>query len=542
MKCKFSFLLILILASVFSLHAQLVLDSTFSSDGIMVDSNTTSTPHIFRYEKMLELGNGSYIASGYNSIHKILPNGGFDASFGSNGSATFPIPSNFVPSAVKGIAKQRDGKLVVLAEVKYLNYVNPFFAVFRYNSNGTIDNSFHGNGFLIDSLGVNSATTPVALAVDTISTEGNDAIYIAGHHGYCTSSGSGGTYCASGFFICKLLSNGNYDPSFHQTGIWQDAFFPVGPGYYYQTNFINSIHILNKSSIILTGYSSSIPYSYYAVKISPTGVCNTTSFGNNGLWRLDDPNNSPNVFVYSKRFGSNRIIMYKNSLYTTDTVHVSYFCMDTSGQTVTSFANNGIGTYSLRVDKSPGVAYANIPTSIDLNNNIYSSFYRKTSTSSYLHILKVNSNGQQDMSFGNGGVLKSEPFTNDYCLNGNMSYDMLFTHDNKLVVSIYKDLYMYSGGGLLRYKGLGAVTFLPTVEALNYSLYASSQTLYIQSQESGLHHVVLFASNGSVVYRGDIMLMADSRTGLSIPNLSTGIYIAQIAANGQTGVQKIMVP
>ena len=541
MNFKFPILLTLLLMNMMSLRAQLTLDSTFSADGIMVDTNTTTTPHIFRYEKMLELGNGSYIASGLGSIHKILPNGGFDASFGSNGSATFPIPSNFVPNSVKAVAKQRDGKLVVLAQITYPNYVNPFFAVFRYNSNGTIDNSFHGTGFLIDSLGLNSATTPVAMALDTISQEGNDQIYIAGHHGYCTSSGSGGTYCASGYFICKLLSNGNYDPTFHQTGIWQGADFPVGPGNYYQTNFINSIHILNKSSIILTGYSSSMPYSYYAVKITPTGTC-MNNFGTNGLWRLDDPNNSPNVFVYSKRLGNDRILLYKNSLYTTDTVHVSYFCLDTSGQTVTSFANNGVGTYSLRVDKGPGVAYANIPTSIDLNNNIYSSFYRKTNTSSYLHILKVKANGQQDMTFGNGGVLQSEPFANDYCLNGNMSYDMLFTKDNKLVVSIYKDLYMYSGGGLLRYKGLGAVTFLPTVEALNYSLYATSQTLYIQSPESGLHHVVVFSSNGSVVYKGDISMMADSRTALSIPNVSAGVYIVQVVANGQSGIQKIMIP
>ncbi|HPI53711.1 MAG TPA: hypothetical protein PLU10_03405 [Chitinophagaceae bacterium] len=542
MNFKFSILVTLLLISVISLHAQLTLDSTFSADGIMVDSNTTTTPHIFRYEKMLELGNGSYIASGLGSIHKILPNGGFDATFGSNGSATFPIPSNFVPSSVKGVAKQRDGKLVVLAEVTYLNYVNPFFAVFRYNSNGTIDNTFHGNGYLIDSLGMNSAATPAALAIDTISYEGNDQIYFAGNHGYCTNSGSGGTYCPAGFFICKLLSNGNYDPSFHQTGIWQGTDFPVGPGSYYATSFINSIHILSKSSIVLTGYSSSsINYSYYAIKITPTGTCNL-NFGNNGLWKLDDPNSSPLTFVYSKRLGSDKLLMYKNSLYTTDTVHVSYFCLDTSGQTVTSFANNGIGTYSMRIYKGPGIAFANIPTSIDLNNNIYSSFYRKTNTTSYLHILKVKANGQQDMAFGNGGILKSEPFANDYCLNGNMSYDMLFTKDNKLVVSIYKDLYMYSGGGLLRYKGLGAVTFLPTVDALNYTIYAAPQTLYIQSPESGLHHVILFASNGSVVYKGDISLLADSRAALSIPNVSAGVYIVQVVANGQSGIQKIMIP
>ncbi len=538
MKTKLYLLLSFLSLCLIQANAQISLDSSFATNGIKIDTNLVTNPAIYRYEKMLELNNGTYIGAGLGSIHKILGNGQFDPTFGSNGSSNFPIPSGFIAGSVNALAKQRDGKIVVLATIYYPNFVNPFFAVFRYQGNGQIDNSFHNNGILIDSLGVGQSTIPATLAIDTISNESADYIYFGGQKGTCTVSGTGGSYCANGFFMCKLTPNGNYDPSFHQTGIWQDYQFPVGSSSPYYTNFVNSIHILSKSSVLITGYSST-DFSYFGIKLDPFGNIKT-SFGNNGLWKLLDPNNSPITFTYSKRLGPQNILFYKNSLYSTDSVHVSYFCMDTSGQTVNSFGTNGIATFSLRIYKGPGIAFANLPTTIDQNKNIYTSFYKKTSTTTYLHILKVKPNGQQDLSFGTNGIYVSEPFSNDYCLNGNMSYDMLCTKDNKLLVSIYKDLYSYSGGGMLRYKGLGTPLFTPSFFQSNVSLNYVNSSIRMQTEETGMHQVLIYSSNGALVYQKSVMLFKGQTQDIQLPYLSKGMYICKAQGSTQYGFCKFI--
>lgn len=538
MKSKLYLLLSFLSLCLIHANAQISLDSSFATHGIKLDSNLVTNYSIYRYEKMLELNNGSYVTAGLGSIHKVLSNGQFDPTFGTNGSSNFPVPAGFIAGSVNALAKQRDGKIVVLATFYYPNYVNPFFAVLRYQSNGQIDNSFHNNGVLIDSLGVNQSTIPAALAIDTISNESADYIYFGGQKGHCTLSGSGGSYCASGFFICKLTPSGNYDPSFHQTGVWQDSQFPVGSSNVYYTNFVNSIHILSKSSVLITGYSSN-DFSYFGIKLYPNGNINTT-FGNNGLWTLLDPNNSPITFTYSKIFGPENILFYKNSLYNSDSVHVSYFCMDTTGHTVNSFGTNGIATFSMRIYKGPGIAFANVPTTIDQNKNIYTSFYKKTNTTTYLHILKVKPNGQQDMSFGTNCIYVSEPFSNDYCLNGNMSYDMLFTKDNKLLVSMYKDLYSHSGGGMFRYKGFGTPLFSPTYFQSNVSLSYYNSSIHLQTEETGMHQITIYSTNGALVFQQSLLLIQGQVQDIQLPTLSKGMYICKAQGGTQYGFCKFI--
>lgn len=104
-----------------SSRAQLILDSTFSQDGMRIDTNAFTAPYPVYYQKIIELPDGSYIGGARRGIHKILINGEKDLTFGSGGSANFPVISGYdydgVP-CVRSLACQRDGKIVVLAQVR----------------------------------------------------------------------------------------------------------------------------------------------------------------------------------------------------------------------------------------------------------------------------------------------------------------------------------------------------------------------------------------------------------------------------------------
>ena len=175
--------------------AQKVLDSTFSNDGMRIDTNTNTAPYPVYYQKIIELPDGSYVGGAHNGIHKVLGNGDKDLSFGVDGSANFPVISGYAYDGipcVKSIARQRDGKIVVLTQVKYTNLVNPYMCLIRYTANGILDNSFHGNGYIVDSLSGHS-TEPWAMAIDTITNGNKDVIYLCGTYGHCVNVPGGGT-------------------------------------------------------------------------------------------------------------------------------------------------------------------------------------------------------------------------------------------------------------------------------------------------------------------------------------------------------------
>ena len=81
-------------------------------------------------------------------IARINANGLPDSTFGNNGMQTGDFNANSYASAV---AIQGDGKIVVAG-----TDINDdtYFAVARYNTDGSPDNTFNGNGVLITDFGV----------------------------------------------------------------------------------------------------------------------------------------------------------------------------------------------------------------------------------------------------------------------------------------------------------------------------------------------------------------------------------------------------
>jgi uncharacterized delta-60 repeat protein len=90
------------------------------------------------------LSNGDIVAAGNFGLVRYLPNGTLDTSFGAGGLAQ--LPPNGIPSFRPGLAVQPDGKYVWAGEATAANGTNGAFAAVRFNANGTVDQAFGTGG------------------------------------------------------------------------------------------------------------------------------------------------------------------------------------------------------------------------------------------------------------------------------------------------------------------------------------------------------------------------------------------------------------
>jgi uncharacterized delta-60 repeat protein len=98
------------------------------------------------------------------AVRRLNTNGTPDGTFGSAGAASTTISGQ--RDSARAVALQSDGKIIVAGQSSNIN-VN--FAVARFNSNGTLDTGFGGNGggkLTIDFFGFTDVAESVAVQPD----------------------------------------------------------------------------------------------------------------------------------------------------------------------------------------------------------------------------------------------------------------------------------------------------------------------------------------------------------------------------------------
>jgi uncharacterized delta-60 repeat protein len=135
----------------------------------------------------------------------LLPAGSLDTSFGREGrlSARYGFESK-----LSSVALQADGKIIVAGATSYLNYRGNF-ALARYNSNGTLDESFAGGGLLITRFeGSSHASSTIAIQPD-------GKIVVTGQ---LTPAYQPGFPLQYDFVVLRFNSDGLPDTSFGRNG------------------------------------------------------------------------------------------------------------------------------------------------------------------------------------------------------------------------------------------------------------------------------------------------------------------------------------
>ena len=216
------------------------LDSTFDGDGkVLIEV----TPNDDDALKIAVQPDGKIVSGGFGIIERtpnvfdddyivvrLNPNGSLDTTLDGDGKVITPIGPNL--DRALGMALQPDGKIVLTGFTQDLSF-NWDIATVRYNSDGSLDTTFDGDGKTITPIG---AANDIGSAV-RIQTDGK--IVVAG-------SASNGTN--SDFAAIRYNPNGSLDTTFSGDG---KVITPVGGG----DDGANALAIQADGKIVLAGNS-----------------------------------------------------------------------------------------------------------------------------------------------------------------------------------------------------------------------------------------------------------------------------------------------
>ncbi len=186
-------------------------------------------------------------------------NGAVDISYGTNGIATVPLPGD---QEGKSIAIDATGRAIVAGTTRSGGVFN--FAVARFTSTGTADNTFDTDGFASASFSPGQNALAYAVIVQL------DGSVIAG----------GKTFNGTGydFALAKFTNAGAPDNTFDGDGLRSHS---VIPG---TSNEITGLALQGNGSIVAVGTTTgplATPSTFIIARYTPTGA-NDGTFGSGG--------------------------------------------------------------------------------------------------------------------------------------------------------------------------------------------------------------------------------------------------------------------
>lgn len=357
------------------------LDVTFGSGGIV----TTSIGSNYDIGNSVAIQmDGKIIVAGqtYNGAYNDLAlvrynsNGSLDNTFGFGGKVTADIGD--VDDYFKSVVIQNNGKIVVAGQSS--NGINATFTLVRYNTNGILDNTFGSNGIVKTPVGFEDASGQSAC----IQTNGK--MLVAGYSCY-------GSNC--NFALVRYNDNGSLDNFFGSGGI---VITSIGTA----NSYGSSAKIQTDGKIIVAGYTTlnyfSGPADFALVRYDSSGILDN-SFGVGGIVTTDI--GSLNDYAFSAAIQTDGKILVagysKGGLYENFTL-VRY---NSNGNMDTTFGIGGIVTTAI------GSGHGNAWSVVIQTDGKILIAGRSYSYLSYYDfaLVRYNSDGSLDNSFGLGGIV-----------------------------------------------------------------------------------------------------------------------------------------
>jgi uncharacterized delta-60 repeat protein len=211
------------------------LDTSFGTGGTVTTDfgGTGAAAHALAVQedgKILAAGVDFFNGGTYFALARYNSNGTLDTSFGIVTTA-FDFPGSF--DRVFTVVLQPDGKFVAVGSTVINQFAN--FALARFNANGTLDASFGTGGVVTTGFGVSAEATSVAVQAD----------------GKIVAAGFANLDGADDFALVRYNSNGTLDASFGTGGIVTTA-FALGQGGFSEAQ-ANSVAVQPDGRIVAAG-------------------------------------------------------------------------------------------------------------------------------------------------------------------------------------------------------------------------------------------------------------------------------------------------
>ena len=166
--------------------------------------------------KIVAVGSANSTANYYDfAAARYLSNGTLDTSFGTAGKVTTDFGAHDLDIAYSA-ALQTDGKIVAAGTTIFNNGLSEDFALARYNSNGTLDTTFHRTGLTMIDFGIN-----LQIAYQVLVQSDGKIITI----GYPNTESSD-----ADFLLARCTANGQLDRTFGSGGKVRTSFGPLNDG------------------------------------------------------------------------------------------------------------------------------------------------------------------------------------------------------------------------------------------------------------------------------------------------------------------------
>ncbi len=490
-------------------NADGTLDNTFGKNGVVTTQISTDIGHSEDVpNSVLIQKDGKILAAGYSlnagyydfSMARYDSSGNLDNSFGTAGLVSTYLSG---VSGAYSAAIQSDGKIVLAGYGGSLSHHN--FALIRYNTDGSLDNSFGSNGILISSIGLSSDEAYTVAIQDSekiieaglFNNGGFDETAIGrfningtidntfGTNGFVVSSAGNCTDIAnsvevqgdgkiivggssdngnnSEFTVLRYDSNGNADKYWGTNGA---AITAVGT----KSSQVNSVLEESDESIVAVGYGFTGKNDDFAlVKYTPYGIPDNT-FGAKGIVTTpigmnDDIATSAAIQNDGKLLAAG---YYLNGNYYNSVV-VRY---NTNGTLDNTFGSDGIA--ALQVGASHNFAQS---VAVQSDGKIVIAGYSLSGSNYNFALVRYNTDGSLDDSFGKGGIVITPVETSGF------AYSVLILNSKKIIASGYAWNGSNYGTAFARYNSDGTLdnTFgkngLVFTQTENANLFAYSSAI-----------------------------------------------------------------
>ncbi len=281
-----AFVYMLILGLSIPLFAQSsFLDPTFGTNGRATSNGPYEEGHAVAIQS-----DGKIVVAGYSSndtsnhvdfdVVRFNPDGSLDNTFGVGGTALTNIAGGDSSSdRAYAVAIQQDGKILVAGQSEDTSnsQTHSRFALARFNSNGTLDNTFGAGGTVIDSIsggGLTDVGESIALLPD-------GRIIVAGvsYPTFSVPGGLGAVGPALG--VARFNSNGTPDRTFGMNGSIEAA--QIGVPFY---DLAYSVAVQPDGKIVCASGSivneSTGQTAFAVVRLDSNGTIDNT-FGSSGV-------------------------------------------------------------------------------------------------------------------------------------------------------------------------------------------------------------------------------------------------------------------
>ncbi|MBN8704265.1 MAG: T9SS type A sorting domain-containing protein [Bacteroidetes bacterium] len=379
MKKTITIICLVLFASVPAIAQTGSLDPSFSDDGMAITDFNKTDDQAYAIAVQAD---GKIIAAGDTGDDGLLicrynSDGTLDTGFSGDGKFVTYLGRNL---DIRAVSILSDGKIVIAGSVVDENYYRSVF-VGRLNANGTWDTSFKDTGYQNYFISNNSDK---ALAMKVYP---DGKILLAGQ---AYSAG------ITSFLVMKLKEDGNYDTSFSGDGITLTT--NIGPG---GTDNLTGMAVDANGKIYLAGTAMQSDFKDFlaVVKINANGSRDNT-FGTSSKVVIPAYNDRVKVAVQD----DGKIILGSN-IYQNQKSDFHLVRLNTNGTIDTTFGEKGF------VIKNYGNVY-NFFSDLTIQSDgkiLMTGFLDMLVSPAEMLIARFNADGSTDESYGTGGSVQIKP-------------------------------------------------------------------------------------------------------------------------------------